>query len=50
MGIAGAVVEQEMVTPGFDDAAVLDDVDRVGVDDRVQPMRDDIRKWMQARI
>ncbi len=40
MGIASAIVEQELVAPGFDDAAVLDDVDFVGVDNRMKSVRD----------
>src|SRR6185437_5790327 len=39
-GVAAAFAQQLVVAAGFDDAAVLDDVDAVGMRDGVQAVRD----------
>src|SRR5262249_50840094 len=44
LGVATVLGEELLVRAAFDDAAVLEDEDLVGVDDRRKPVRDDERR------
>ena len=48
--VAPALAQQLVVTAGFDHASVLDDEDTIGVDHRVQPVRDHDRRSSLAEM